>query len=211
MPTNKENKVQFGLSEAHYAKCTYDSTTKTYTYATPKAYPGMVNLNLPAEVAEIIKYADNIAYYRNVKNNGFNGDLETVLVPDDFKIDIQGAERDETSGDILENSDALSSEFAFLFKINGDPYDRKFVLYRCTAGRPAIAAQTTEENIDIPNQTMSLAAMPRENDHYIVRSCYKGSPNYDDWFTEVVEPPTGEENSNETTEDEPDETTGGEG
>lgn len=82
----------------------------------------------------------------------------------------------------------MSSEFAFLFRINGDPYDRKFVLYRCTAGRPAIAAQTTEENIDIPNQTMSLAAMPRENDHYIVRSCYKGSPNYDNWFSAVVEP-----------------------
>ena len=175
----KQNKVQFGLSDAHYAKSTYNSSTKTYTYAEP---------NLPAEVAEIIKYADNIAFYRNVKNNGFNGDLETVLVPDDFKIDIQGAERDETSGDILENSDALSSEFAFLFRINGDPYDRKFVLYRCTAGRPAIAAQTIEENIDIPNQTMSLAAMPRENDHYIVRSCYKGSPNYDNWFSAVVEP-----------------------
>lgn len=184
----KQNKVQFGLSDAHYAKSTYNSSTKTYTYAEPKPYPGMVNLNLPAEVAEIIKYADNIAFYRNVKNNGFNGDLETVLVPDDFKIDIQGAERDETSGDILENSDALSSEFAFLFMINGDPYDRKFVLYRCTAGRPAIAAKTTEENIDIPNQTMSLAAMPRENDHYIVRSCYKGSPNYDNWFSAVVEP-----------------------
>ncbi len=184
----KQNKVQFGLSDAHYAKSTYNSSTKTYTYAEPKPYPGMVNLNLPAEVAEIIKYADNIAYYRNVKNNGFNGDLETVFVPDDFKIDIQGAERDETSGDILENSDALSSEFAFLFRVNGDPYDRKFVLYRCTAGRPAIAAKTTEENIDIPNQTMSLAAMPRENDHYIVRSCYKGSPNYDDWFSAVVEP-----------------------
>lgn len=184
----KQNKVQFGLSDAHYAKSTYNSSTKTYTYAEPKLYPGMVNLNLPAEVAEIIKYADNIAFYRNVKNNGFNGDLETVLVPDDFKIDIQGAERDETSGDILENSDALSSEFAFLFRINGDPYDRKFVLYRCTAGRPAIAAQTTEENIDIPNQTMSLAAMPRENDHYIVRSCYKGSPNYENWFSAVVEP-----------------------
>lgn len=209
MPTNKENKVQFGLSEAHYAKCTYDSATKTYTYATPKAYPGMVNLNLPAEVAELIKYADNIAYYRNIKNNGFNGDLETVLVPDDFKIDIHGAERDETTGDILENSDALSSEFAFLFKINGDPYDRKFVLYRCTAGRPAIAAQTTEENIDIPNQTMSLAAMPRENDHFIVRSCYKGSPNYDNWFGAVVEPPAQEQTAATEDDDQTDQTGNG--
>lgn len=200
MANEKENKVQFGLSEAYYAKCTYDSLTKKYTYEKPIAYPGMVNLNLPAEIAEIIKHADNIAYYRNVKNNGFNGDLETVLVPDHFKVKIHGAVRDEASGDILENSDALSSEFAFLFKINGDPYDRKFVLYRCTAGRPAIAAQTTEENVEIPNQTMSLAAMPRENDHFIVRSCYKGTPNYDTWYDAVVEPPTEEQTT--TTEDE---------
>lgn len=197
MPENKENKVQFGLSEVHYAKCSYNSSTKKYTYQPFKAFPGAVNLNLPASVAEMIKYADNIAFYRNYKNNGFDGDYEFVHLPDDFKIDIHGAERDETSGDILENSDAISSEFALAFKINGDPYDRKYILYRCTAGRPAIIAQTTEENVDIPNQTMPIAAMPRENDHYIVRSCYKGSPNYDNWFTEVVEPPTHEEETDE--------------
>lgn len=184
----EENKVQFGLSDGHYATSTYDSQTKQYTYGTVKDYPGQVNLNLPAKIAEIIKYADNIAYYKNVKNNGFEGDMEVVLVPDSFRVDVLGDTIDETSGDLLQNADALTKEFAYGFKINGDPHDRKFWLYRCSAGRPALSARSTEENVEIPNETMSLTVMPRLNDKFVLRAAYPSSPHYDTWFDEVVQP-----------------------
>ena len=198
--SGEANKVQFGLSDVHYAVSTYASQTKTYTYGTPKAIPGAVNLNLPAKIAKIIKYADNIEYYQNVKNHGFDGDFEVVLVPDDFRVDVLGDTIDATTGDLLVNADALTKEFATGFKINGDPYDRKFWLYRCSAGRPALMGKTLEENIDIPNESMSLTAMPRENDKYVLRAAYPTSPNYDTWFSAVVEPPAAESNNTQTGE-----------
>lgn len=206
-----ENKVQFGFSDVHYAKSQYNAATKKYTYGPWKSLPGGVSVNLPAQLVEIIKYADNIAYFKKSKNNGYQGDLANVLFTDEFRHDILNDVIDEESGDVLENADALSEEFALGFTINGDPYDKRRILYRCSIGRPALAASTTAENIEISDETATLNVMPRENDHFITRSAKKGSLNYDKWFTEVVEPPTGEENSNETTENETDETTGGEG
>lgn len=198
--SGEANKVQFGLSEVHYAVSTYASQTKTYTYGTVKAIPGAVNLNLPAKIAEMIKYADNIKYFQNIKNHGFVGDIEVVLVPDDFRVDVHGDTIDENSGDLLVNADALTKETAIGFKINGDAKDRKFWLYRCSVGRPALMGKTLEENIDIPNETMSLSAMPRENDKWVLRAAYPTSPNYDTWFNAVVEPPTAESNNTQTGE-----------
>lgn len=39
-----ENKITFGLKNAHYAKITVDNTGKI-TYATPKAIPGSTELS----------------------------------------------------------------------------------------------------------------------------------------------------------------------
>ena len=104
--------------------------------------------------------------------------------------------------DIFENSDALTKEFALGFKINGDPYDKKYILYRCTVGRPAITASTTGENVEIPDETATLTAMPRENDHFIKRTIKKTSSHYDDLFNVPVLQPSSDEESSETNTEE---------
>ena len=60
-----ENKVQFNLKNVHYAVLTEAKTggATTYSWGTPVAVPGAVNLNLEQQ-GEITKsYADGVVYY----------------------------------------------------------------------------------------------------------------------------------------------------
>ena len=62
------NKVQYGLSNVHYATVTVG--TNTVTYGTPKAWPGAVSLAMSAEGETSTFNADNIDYFVAVSNKG---------------------------------------------------------------------------------------------------------------------------------------------
>ena len=47
MPTNKANKVKFGLKNVHYAMLTEEG--EEVTYGTPVRIPGAVNLSMDAQ------------------------------------------------------------------------------------------------------------------------------------------------------------------
>lgn len=61
MPTNKANKVKFGLKNVHYAMLT-EADGGEVTYGTPVAILGAVNLSMDAQGDTSTFYADDMAY-----------------------------------------------------------------------------------------------------------------------------------------------------
>ena len=85
-----KDKVLFNLKNAHYAKHKVTGEDGTITFDTPVAIPGSVSLSLDAE-GEVTKfYADGIVYYVCQSNNGYSGDFEVAMFPEQMMLDIWG-------------------------------------------------------------------------------------------------------------------------
>ena len=189
------NKVKFGLANVHYAKLNRDASTGVTSFGEVKAIPGAVNLSLSASGDTNNFYADNMKYWTGTSNNGYEGDLEVAIIPDEFKTAILGFIQ-TAEGGILETGDEKASEFALLYEIDGDKEKRRFVDYCCTATRPTAEASTTEDSITPQTDTLSLTTSPF---NYLASSngtpkklsrYYEkpGDSNYDNWFSQVAIP-----------------------
>ena len=185
-----ENKVGYGLSKLYYAIATIDDSAHTATYGSPKAFPGAVSLNLDAQGDRVIKRADNVDYWIGNANNGYEGDLEVARVSDAFLKDILG-EVDDDNGVQVELKDVEAVHFALMFQFEGDKRGTRHVLYNCTASRPAVAGQTTEETIDPQNETVSIKASSIYN-AALGKEVVKAKTNentdattYDGWYSNV--------------------------
>ena len=184
------NKVKYGLKNVHYAVATIDPATNAATYGTPKAWPGAVNLSLDAEGNTTKFRADNIDYWVGQSNNGYSGDFESALIPDSFRTDVLG-EIISSDGALIENAEAATVHFALLFQFEGDENATRHVLYNCTATRPSVSGQTTEEEISPQTETLTLTATSIYNsslDKEVVkgRVKYEDSP-YSTWFSSVYQ------------------------
>lgn len=187
------NKVKYGLKNVYFAKATIDASTGTATYSAPKAWPGAVSLSLDAEGGTTKFRADNIDYWVGQANNGYSGDFESALVPDDFRKDILGeVSTDGHTGILIEDAGAKTVYFALLFQFEGDDTATKHVLYKCSATRPSIAGQTTEEEIEPQTETLTITAGSIHNatvNKDIVKArCASGDDAYSGWFSAVWQP-----------------------
>ena len=182
MATYKENTVEFGVCNVHYAKATYESETKTYSYETPKAMPGCVSISLPASGSIDPTYADNIKYYISETNNGYDGNATFLKIPDSFMEDIFG----ETNG--VENADTKSAEFALMFEFDGDSNATRHLLYRCKATRPDIAGDTKEDKATPKKVQIAISVSPRLNDHVVKAKAKVSDSSYDTFYDAVTEP-----------------------
>ena len=81
-----EAKVFYGLNNVHYAKLTEATDPETgavvSSYATPKRWPGSVNIALDPSGNPVIFSADNSAYYTVSNNRGYEGDFESAKIHD---------------------------------------------------------------------------------------------------------------------------------
>lgn len=189
------NKVKYGLKNVYYALATIDSATNSATYGTVKAWPGAVSLSLDAEGGTTKFRADNIDYWIGQSNNGYSGDFESALVPDDFRKDILGdVAPDGHTGVLIEDAGAKTKYFALLFQFEGDESATKHVLYKCSATRPSISGQTTEEEIEPQTETLEITATSIYNatlNKDIVKArCASGDDAYSGWFSAVWQPTT---------------------
>lgn len=190
------NKIKFGLKNVHYAVATeaVDSITGkiTTSYGTVKSWPGAVNLSLDPQGTENPFYADDRVYYNVSRNNGYSGDFESALIPDDVYESILNMERDDD--DILVESAANSNQnryFALLFEIDGDAKARRFCFYKVSLTRPTIAGATKEEDATPQTETVTLTAVPRaDEDEYIraVADEATDATKYAGWFSAVPVP-----------------------
>lgn len=154
-----DNKVRYNLKNVYYAKMTGGDVAAdgTATYGDPVKWPGAVSLALDPEGDSNKFYADGIVYFQSNANNGYSGDLEMALIPDDFRVDILGDIVDG-KGVLIENKDAAPIHFALLFEFDGDQKAIKHVLYNCTVARASIEGETIEDAIEPKADKLTLTA-----------------------------------------------------
>lgn len=186
------NKIQYGLKNVYYAKLTETTSTAgvtTYSYGTPKAWKGAVSLSLAPQGDTLKEYADDTEWYTQAANNGYEGDFEYEVMPDDFRENILGDIKD-SNGVYLEKNDVSTIYFALMFEINGDAKKRRNVFYKCSATRENNDNQTKGESIEPTHGTLTITAVPRA-DGKVKASTGDNTDTttYNGWFSEVYDGP----------------------
>lgn len=192
------NKIRYGLKNVHYAKATIDESTGEATYTTPVAIPGAVTLSLEAQGDRSVYYADDVEYFVSVENQGYEGDLEVALIPEQFEEDILGAVKSKKNV-LIEETDPEIVHFALLFEFKGDKNRIRHAMYNCTATRPSVEGETKGENIEPHTEKLSLRASSVYNSA-LDKDVVKGktmdtvdSTVYDNWYSSVFQPTTASE------------------
>ena len=182
----KENKVEFGLRNCYYAVVTVDESGKI-TYGAPKKLPGAVSITFDKSGNLIRFKADDIDYYTNANNQGYEGTLTLARVPEDFRTEVLKEKKTE-KGVLIENSDAQTANIALMFEFQGDIKATRHLLYYCSVNRPSVGS-TTKDSGD-PNTTeLAMVASPRPSDNLVKASTSAGvdEETYNSWYTKVYE------------------------
>ena len=182
------NKVLFGIEKCYVAKITVGENG-AITYGTPFAVPGAVGLNFDPEGEETPFYADNIKYHIASSNQGYTGDLEIAMTPQEFLTQILGRTVD-TNGAVFENSDDTQARFALMFQGQGDQTARRWVFFDCTATRPSRENNTKEESVEVGTETMTITMNPRSTDKAVMAYIEPNETNqavYNNFFNSVYE------------------------
>lgn len=158
MPEGKANKVKFNIKNVHYALLKETEEGKV-TWDAPVKIPGAVSIALDAKGEITSFYADGMVYYQTSSNTGYEGDLEMALIPDSFRTDVL-MEKKDSKGVLIENSNVETAKFALLFEFDGDQKSVRHVLYNCTATRPSVEGETTEDTKEPTTETLSISAAP---------------------------------------------------
>lgn len=184
------NKVKYNLKNVHYAPMTAPGTATSWpTYGTPVPWPGAVEMSLEQQGSISKFYADGITYWQAAKNNGYEGDYSSAMVPDSFREDCLGEELEETDKVYLEKATAIGTAFALLFEFDGDASGIKHVLYNCTATRPPIEGKTAEEEIEPDTETLTISAAALPNGYVKAKTGDETTPTVvSSWFEEVYTP-----------------------
>lgn len=186
-----KNKVKFGLSNCYMAKISYDSYGNV-VYDTPIAVPGAVNLSLEPQGDTNDFYADNLIYFSSSTNQGYEGDLEIALIPDEIRSAIMGETVDD-NGAYVEAADDKFENFAFGFQIEGDQKGRKYWYYNCSLTRPNTNGATIEDTKEPQTDTLTIKAMARLQDKLVrvfMEETEENKAKYDAFFNAVYEPET---------------------
>lgn len=160
--TEAKNKVRFGLAEVAIAM-----KTGPAQYGEIHRIPGAVKLTTDPDGDFEKFYADDGIYYTVVTNNGYTGDGEFAVIPDDIKMLIFQWLKDN-NGALVEVADATPQPFALIFRVRGDKRKRYNVFYDVTAERPKTEDKTTEDKSSPTTETMSMTMAPTEIDGRMV-------------------------------------------
>lgn len=161
MSDKRTNKIKYGLKNVHYAivtETTVDGKT-TSSYGEVKPWAGAVSMSLDPLGEPSNFYADDSVYAVLRSNNGYEGDFESALVPEEILTSVLGQET--VDGVLVEAQEAEQKYIALLFEFDGDAKARRHVLYRCTITRPGMSSQTKEDSTEPATDSVTITATPR--------------------------------------------------
>lgn len=186
-----KNKVKFGLKNVHVWPIT-EATSEKITYGEVIKVPGAVSLSLEASGDSNPFYADDMIYWNQYSNNGYEGELEIALIPEEFEVQILGYLKDK-NGAIVESNASKSKNYAMAFEFDGDVTQTRHIFYNCSSSRPDIEGATTEDKTEPQTDTISITTAPASDTGYVKARLEKGQTGYDTFFTTPyqVTPATG--------------------
>lgn len=187
------NKVKFGLSNLHIYPIKEENSTIT-TYDKGFHVPGSVTFTTTAEGENSIFYADDIAYFSEFVNNGYSGELEMALIPEEFYVKVLGSTVDD-NGALIESVNDRPVAFAMGFEFKGDKNNVRRIFFHVSASRPSENHTTIGETKTPETDTLSLRMTPRMDNGFLKAKLNQGQTGYDTWYEkpyEVVGEPTNE-------------------
>lgn len=185
----KKNKVKFNISNVHYALIT-ENADGTIAWGTPVALPGAVSISLDPQGEPESFYADGIEYYVINNNQGYDGDLEVAMIPEDFRTGVL-MEVTDSNNVLVENASSETGKFALLFEFDGDVKKIRHVMYNCSASRPSIAAKTNEDGREVQTETLTVKARPLASGFVKAKTGDSTKVSvYNNWYKAVYQPNT---------------------
>ena len=176
-----QNKVRFGLSNFYFGTFN-EASDGTVTMGSSTHIAGAVSLNMDPDTAESIFWADNVKYYVANRNNGYTGDLVMAKFPDTFKktalnyIDVAG-------GGVAESKLEETKTIYIAFEVNGNAKKTRYIIYNVKPGAITVSNQTTEEDIEVTTESLSLQ-MIGDNKTGIIKTKYEeGDTGYETVFS----------------------------
>lgn len=175
-----KNKVEFGISELHF--CTYEDVGGTVTLGTPVALKGAVSLTLEPQGDDNTFYADNVAYWSRIQDNGFTGTITVAKFSDAFKKAFLGyVELDD--GGIAQLKGATKPSVCVMFESDGDADQRRGILYNVTLGNINRSYNTETDTVEVDTEAIDITVIG-DNTTKIVRAAYDGeATGYSTLFT----------------------------
>lgn len=184
-------RVRYGIKNLYYAVAT-DDGAGNLTYATPVHVAGAKSIDLSPAGDTLDEYADNIRWYHEETNQGYEGTLEfeDTAAARTFTNTVLGRTTD-SDGVTWETIEDTVQEFALLceFSLTGGTSSEtgvRFAFLRCVIGRPQLTGATSEASKTIQTNSVNVTSMPRISDGAVQAYCESTDDAYADWFTAVV-------------------------
>lgn len=176
------NKVKFGLKNVHYAVITNNNGVISFGATAP--IPGAVNLSLSPKGDKTEFYADDMAYFVTTANQGYEGNLEIALIPDEFRVDVLG-DRIDANGALFEDSNAIPKNIALMYEFKGDKKGTRHVNYNVSVARPSIESSTKGASIEPITDTLEITASPAQDTGLVKGRLLEGQTGYDTFYSAV--------------------------
>lgn len=195
---NDQNKVFFGLAEAHWAPVTEVTDPETgvvsSTYGSYSAIPGLVSISQDPQGTKTVFRADDSDYFSVNPNGGYSGNVKFARLPDDLREYCFGEKRDDNGVLVESANDAPETKyFVFAFRFKGDKKAIRHEFLKCSITRPSITGETTPEG-DTPNisgEEVTLTSVPRvDADQYVhlVADPKTQTATWNAWYNAVYIP-----------------------
>lgn len=182
----EKNKYHYDLTNVYVAELTNDNAETGATFGDPERIPGAVSMDI-APVGETFKMrADASDYIVVESNNGYEGSVTFVQLPDTFREKYLGNKLSTNDKVLTENNQSNGKRFAFLFEFLGDVKHVRHVLYSCLASRPNLKGENKDNQKEPDTEELKLTASPLINGD-VKSKTTEDTPDevYNKWFQEV--------------------------
>lgn len=176
-----ENTVVFGLEKIHVGE--YDvASDGTVTLGAPYHIPGAVDMTQDPESEQTVFNADNRAYYMATDDNGYSGELEMAVFPDEFKVRFLNYSI-MPGGGVGKFKDKPSKKLYMAWEFKGDKERRRGIMYNIEPGMISREFKTTEQSKEpvtakLPYRCLGDVATG------LTKACYKpGDAEYGTLFS----------------------------